>query len=67
MSISKPLAEIESKYWGNSILFQLAEALDRPAKLVGSVENPEKVYEQNPDELLEEALDVIWRYRELDR
>ena len=67
MSISKPLAEIESKYWGNSILFRLAEALDKPAKLVGSVENPEKVYEENPDELLEEALDVIWRYRELDR
>ena len=48
-------------------MFQLAEALDKPAKLVGSVENPAKVYEENPDELLEEALDVIWRYRELDR
>lgn len=67
MSISKPLAQIESKYWGNSILFQIAEALNKPAKLVGSVESPEKVYEENPDELLEEALDVIWRYKELSK
>lgn len=63
--MSKPLAQIKSKYWANSILFQLAEALEKPAKIVGSVKNLEKIYEENPDEILEEALEIIWRYKEL--
>lgn len=67
LSISKPLSEIKSKYWGNAILFRLAEALGKPAKLVGSVENPEKVYEEDPNELLEEALEVIRMYKELSK
>lgn len=67
MSISKPLSEIKSKYWGNSILFQLAEALNKPAKIIGTVEHPEKVFEADPDELLAEALEVIWIYKELSK
>lgn len=67
MSISKPLHEIKSKYWGNAILFRLAEALGKTPKLEGDVANPDVIYEVVPDDILDEALEVIWRYRELSK
>lgn len=65
MNRSRPLTDIDPSYWGNSILFQLAKALDKAPSVIGDVESPEISYVVDPDELLAETLGVIRKYKEL--
>lgn len=54
-----PLREQSQEYWENTILYRLAEALDYPR-------NAYNCFTVDPDELLDEAVEAIWRYRELE-
>ena len=65
--MNKTLIETPQETWGNTILFKLAEALGRDYLLSGDITDPKKVYAADPDELLQEALDVIWMYKELSK
>ncbi len=51
--------------WGNIILFRLAEALGYPRHFEGSVKRPEVMYVVDPDELLDQACETIWKYQDL--
>lgn len=53
--------------WGNTILYRLAKALDKSYHVEGDVESPKAIFTINPDDLLEEALEIIWRYKELEK
>lgn len=55
------LEEIPSEYWGNTILFRLALELG----YVGEEVDGELTIDVDPDKVLEEALEIIWRYNDL--
>lgn len=46
--------------WGNTILYRLAEALEYPKDAAGG-------YTVDPDEILDDALEILWMYREQNR
>jgi hypothetical protein len=53
--------------WANTILFRLAEVLDYPTGAVyGDPRDPRRIFEVDPDKVLDEACETIWRYMELD-
>lgn len=52
--------------WGNTILFRLAEVLGYPAQPTGDVTSPVRHIIADPDDVLEEALETIWKYRDLN-
>lgn len=53
------LADLDKKLWSNRILWDLAVALGRVD------ENESQAYIDS-DEILEEAIEAIWRYKELE-
>ena len=55
------LEEIPAELWGNTILFRLALELGYVAEEV----NGEPTIECDPDKVLEEALEIIWAYKDL--
>lgn len=60
-----PLSEIMPAFQGNYILYRLAEALGYNSR-EGNVETG-RIIDADPDRVLDEALDTIWRYTELSR
>lgn len=60
-----PLSVVPAQFQGNYILYRLAEALGYNSR-EGNVETG-RIIDADPDQVLDEALDTIWRYMELDR
>ena len=62
MPIDAPLRELPQSQWANTILFRLARALGYE-----EVVQPdgEITYIVDPDELLIDAMEVIWTFRDL--
>ena len=54
------LAETPPETWGNTILYRLAQALGHAPEEANFAP-----IEADPDELLEEALEIIWRYQDM--
>lgn len=52
------LEESPPETWGNTILWKLADALGRERDAHGG-------FTVDADELLEEALEIIWRYQDM--
>lgn len=59
--MSVKLNGLPQHMWGNAILFQLAEALGYDKSPNGEVINAD------PDEVLEQTLEALWRLEDLDR
>jgi hypothetical protein len=56
----KKLSDISPLYWANTILWELVEAVDPdPGK--------HSYREIDPDELLDQVLEIIWKYKELEK
>lgn len=55
----RSLANEPPETWANTLLFELAEALGY------EVDYPTQTVEADPDEVLDRATDMIWRYRDL--
>lgn len=53
-----PLERLPVETWPNAILFRLAEAL--------GYEAVDGVITANVDEVLDKAVDTIWRYKDLE-
>lgn len=62
MSTDK-LADIPTQFQSNQILYRLAEALGYN-KRVGDIETG-YIIDADPDAVLEEALEIIWRYQDM--
>lgn len=60
-----PLSAVPPQFQGNYILYRLAEALGYTSR-EGNVETG-RIIDADPDRVLDEALDAIWRYTELNR
>lgn len=56
------LETIPELYWGNTILFRLALELGYVAEEIDG----ELTIDVDPDKVLEEALEIIWRYKDLE-
>jgi len=61
-AMARKLRDIPEPYWGNHILYKLAEALGEP---VEQNEEGDTWYEADADELLERACEVIWAYTDM--
>lgn len=53
------LEQIAEEFWGNAILYRLAEAL-------GYEKDEHRVITVEPDDVLDEAVEIIRQYREGD-
>ena len=58
--IDHTLASTPPETWGNTILYRLAQALGH-----APAEPNFAPIAVDPDELLEEALEIIWRYQDM--
>lgn len=56
------LEDIPPEYWGNTVLYRLALELGYVAEEVDG----ELTIDCDPDKVLEEALEIIWRYKDLE-
>ena len=60
MSNLTPLTEISSEYWGNVIMYRIAEALNKELDVINVLDGPPvKTYIVDVDELLKEALEIL--------
>lgn len=63
----KPLAKTPERLHGNTILFKLAEALGYEKTPRFEEKFVTNVIHAEPDRVLDEALEIIWRYRGLEK
>lgn len=65
----KPLAETPEEFWSNTILFTLANALGYESTRVPVADAPGgmRMIDADPDEVLQRAVEAIWRLQTLEK